>query len=433
MQYYSTNDKSLRVSFQDALFTGMPKDKGLYMPVTFPNLSKFFENNKNLNFREISYLVASEYIGEELSSTQIDEIINDSINFEVINRHIYDNIFCLELFHGPTLAFKDFGARFMSRCMNKFLKNRNKTLNILVATSGDTGSAVANGFYDIDGINVIILYPKGKVSCIQEKQLTTFDKNIYALEVDGTFDDCQKLVKKAFLDEQLKKNIDISSANSINIARLIPQAFYYIYSYMQLRDKNLDTVFCVPSGNFGNITAGIFAKKMGLPISRFVAATNSNDIVPRYLETNLYNPKVSKSTMSNAMDVGDPSNMSRIMNIYDDTESLRKDMLSWSFDDDKTKECIIKTLEKNHYLLDPHSAIGLLGIQKYMYECNENINAIFLGTAHPAKFSDILNPIINNDIEIPPNLSEIIRKDKKSTFLKNDYKEFYDFLIKTLQ
>ena len=433
MKYYSTNNRALKVTFKESLFKGMPSDKGLYMPSSFPNLSFLFKQNISIDFQEISYLIASKYIGDELSNNDIHEIVEDSINFKANNKYLYDNIYCLELFHGPTLAFKDFGARFMSRCMQKFVKYQNKPLNILVATSGDTGSAVANGFYDIEGINVVILFPKGKVSKIQEKQLTILDKNIYSLEVKGTFDDCQKRVKQAFLDDNLKNEIDISSANSINIARLIPQSFYYINSYMQLKNKELDTVFCVPSGNFGNITAGIFAKQMGLPISKLIAATNSNDVVPKYFTSHKYKPKNSIQTISNAMDVGNPSNMVRIMDIYKNLENLKRDMASWSFTDSDTKKCIIRVLETNNYLLDPHSAIGLLGIQRYLDKYNEISNSIFLGTAHPAKFADIIEPIINNEVKIPETLLEIINKEKKSIYLKNDYQEFYDFLITTFQ
>ena len=431
MKYYSTNDKALRMSFKDALFSGMPEDKGLYMPEDIPNLSNYFKGNNNLSFQEIGYLIASQFIDKELSINDLHEIIENSITFDAPNKYIYDSIFCLELFHGPTLAFKDFGARFMARCMEKFIHLNNKMTNILVATSGDTGSAVAHGFYNVEGVNVIILYPKGKVSKIQEKQLTTLDENIYALEIEGTFDDCQRLVKKAFLDKNIKNKINISSANSINIARLIPQSFYYIYSYMQLKDKNKENVFCVPSGNFGNITAGVLAKKMGLPINKFIAATNINDVVPEFFKNNEYNPKPSVATISNAMDVGNPSNMVRIMDIYKTLDNLKNDMLSWSFSDKETKDCIIKTFNLNHCLLDPHSSIGLLGLQKYLKENKGDVNGVFLSTAHPAKFSDILEPIIDKKVELPEILLDTMKKEKKSKILKNDYNEFYDYLIET--
>ena len=433
MKFYSTNNKSLRISFKDVLLTGMPTDKGLYMPEYIPDLSNMLDGNTNLSFKEIGCLVASEFIHDELSKNDLEEVVNSSITFDAPNRHLYDSIFCLELFHGPTLAFKDFGARFMARCMEKFISFENKNVNILVATSGDTGSAVANGFYDVEGINVIILYPKGKVSQIQEKQLTTLDKNIYALEIEGTFDDCQKLVKKVFSDSNLKTKLNISSANSINLGRLIPQSFYYIHSFLQLEDKKKKNIFCVPSGNFGNITAGILAKKMGLPIHNFIASTNLNDIVPNFFKSCKYEPKSSISTMSNAMDVGNPSNMNRIMDLYKTLDNLKKDMNSWSFNEEETIESILKIFNNYNYLLDPHSAIGLLGLERYLKEFNNDVNSIFLGTAHPAKFADILEPIINKKIIFPESLLRVMNKNKKSKVLKNDYKEFYDYLIDTFQ
>ncbi len=433
MKFYSTNNKSLRISFKDVLLTGMPTDKGLYMPEYIPDLSNMLDGNTNLSFKEIGCLVASEFIHDELSKNDLEEVVNSSITFDAPNRHLYDSIFCLELFHGPTLAFKDFGARFMARCMEKFISFENKNVNILVATSGDTGSAVANGFYDVEGINVIILYPKGKVSQIQEKQLTTLDKNIYALEIEGTFDDCQKLVKKVFSDSNLKTKLNISSANSINLGRLIPQSFYYIHSFLQLEDKKKKNIFCVPSGNFGNITAGILAKKMGLPIHNFIASTNLNDIVPNFFKSCKYEPKSSISTISNAMDVGNPSNMNRIMDLYKTLDNLKKDMNSWSFNEEETIESILKIFNNYNYLLDPHSAIGLLGLERYLKEFNNDVNSIFLGTAHPAKFADILEPIINKKIIFPESLLRVMNKNKKSKVLKNDYKEFYDYLIDTFQ
>ena len=433
MKFYSTNNKDRSSTFKEALFKGMPSDKGLYMPETIPDLSKYLRQDLNLTIQEVGFLIASKFIDNELSNNDLYDIIETSITFDAPNKHIYDSIFCLELFHGPTLAFKDFGARFMAKCMEKFISQNDKVTNILVATSGDTGSAVANGFYNVDGINVIILYPKGKVSYIQEKQLTTLDKNIYALEVDGTFDHCQELVKKAFLDENLKNKINISSANSINIARLIPQTFYYVNSFLKLKNKNKNNVFCVPSGNFGNITAGLISKKMGLPIHKLIAATNLNDVVPEFFKSNVYDPRGAISTISNAMDVGNPSNMIRIMDIYKTLNNLKNDMMSWSFDENQTKETIIKTLNLNHYLLDPHSAIGLLGLQKYMKENTNEINGVFLGTAHPAKFLDVIEPLIEKKIDIPPILENVMEKEKKYKPMQNNYKEFYEYLIETFQ
>ena len=356
MKFYSTNKDSNEVNFETALLRGMPQDKGLYVPEYIPDISKIFNQGANLTFQEISFLIASSFIKDELSNNEIHNIIESCITFDAPNYHISDNTYCLELFHGPTLAFKDFGARFMARCMERFISNYEKEINILVATSGDTGSAVAHGFYEVEGINVIILYPKGKVSEVQEKQLTTLDKNIYSLEIDGTFDDCQKLVKRAFLDKNLNDNIQLSSANSINIARLIPQSFYYAYSYLQLDNKNIPTIYSIPCGNFGNITAGLMAKKMGVPINRFIASTNLNDVVPNYFKTGDYKPQKSIQTISNAMDVGNPSNMARIMNMYDTLDNLRLDMSCWSFNESETSDTILEVYSKNNYLIDPHTS-----------------------------------------------------------------------------
>ncbi|MBI45267.1 MAG: threonine synthase [Candidatus Marinimicrobia bacterium] len=433
MKFYSTNGQSNPVSFKDALLTGMPQDKGLYMPESIPDLSSIFKQDNDLTFQEISFLISSEFIDKELSVSQVQDIIEKCITFEAPNYNIFDNVYCLELFYGPTLAFKDFGARFMARCMESFIQSANKEINILVATSGDTGSAVAHGFYDVEGINVIILYPKGKVSNIQEKQLTTLDKNIYVLEIDGTFDDCQKLVKKAFLDKSLKDKINLSSANSINIARLIPQIFYYAYSYLQLENKSLPTVFSVPCGNFGNITAGMIGKNIGIPIYQFIGATNSNDIVPNYLITEKYKPKPSVQTISNAMDVGNPSNLVRIIDLYSDIDSIRSNLLSWSFNDDETSIMISDISKKYDYVMCPHSSIGLLGLLKYMSMQSNHMNNVFLGTAHPGKFSDIVNPIINDTIELPKRLKDVLLLEKKSVELNNDYNEFYDYLLRTFE
>ena len=434
MKFYSTNNSTLESSFRESIMQGMPEDNGLYMPSFIPDISNIIVQDNRLNFKEISYIIASEFIGNELSKSDIYDIIENSITFEAPNQKIYNNTFCLELFHGPTLAFKDFGARFMARCMEKFIEFSNKEINILVATSGDTGSAVANGFYNVKGINVIILYPKGKVSEIQEKQLTTLDKNIYALEVDGTFDDCQKLVKTAFLDKSLKNTINLSSANSINIARLIPQSFYYAYSYLQLENKTIPTVYSVPCGNFGNITAGLIAKEMGVPIHKFIAATNLNDVIPNYFISGIYEPKPSIQTISNAMDVGNPSNIVRINQLYKNIESIRNVMASWSFNEESTKEMILDTFENYDYLLDPHSSVGLLGIKKYCKNSiSDNINKIFLGTAHPSKFLDIIEPVIDKKIAIPNRLKETLLKQKKSILLNNNYNEFIDYLMTTFQ
>ena len=430
MKFYSTKKQSNTVSFKDALLGGMPKDNGLYMPESIPDLSSIFKQNNNLTFQEISLLISSGFIDKELSNNQIQDIIEGCITFDAPNHNIFDDVYCLELFHGPTFAFKDFGACFMARCMEIFLENLNKEINILVATSGDTGSAVAHGFYGVEGINVIILYPKGKVSNIQEKQLTTLDKNIYALEINGTFDDCQKLVKKSFLDDSLRNKINLSSANSINIARLIPQIFYYAYSYLQLKNKYIPTIFSVPCGNFGNITAGMMGKKMGIPIHKFIASTNANDIIPNYLINGNYDPRPSVQTISNAMDVGNPSNLARIIDLYGNIDNIKNDLFSWSFDDKETSDMISNINDTYQYIMDPHSSVALLGLLKYMKTQSDNMNNIFLGTAHPGKFADIVDPIIGDRLELPQRLKDILSLEKRSIELNNNYDEFYDYLLR---
>ena len=433
MQFYSTNHASDSVSFRSALMKGMPNDKGLYMPEFIPDLSNIVSQNVFLSLQEISYLIASKFTSTCFSNNQLQNIIEDSITFDAPNKFVCDNTFCLELFHGPTLAFKDFGARFMARCMESFMDSYDKELNILVATSGDTGSAVANGFYNVKGINVIILYPKGKVSTIQEKQLTTLDKNIFALEIEGSFDDCQKLVKKAFLDNELNKKINLSSANSINIGRLIPQTFYYFYSYMQLQNKKLPTTYSVPCGNFGNITAGLIAHEMGVPINKFIASTNLNDVIPEYLKTGKLLPKTSVQTISNAMDVGNPSNIFRIIELYKTLDNIKNKMSSWSFDELQTSQMIVDSKKRYNYLLDPHSAVSFLGIKENQKINLKKMNNIFLGTAHPSKFADIIEPIIKERISIPHRLRKVLNKDKRSKIIKNNYVDFFDYLIKTFQ
>ena len=406
---------------------GMPLDKGLYMPEYVPDHSRLLEGIDSLSFQDISYAIASSFLSEDFKNSQIEDIISGSISFDTPIVNIFDNVNILELFHGPTLAFKDFGARFMARTMENVVLGYNKEVNILVATSGDTGSAVAHGFYNVEGVNVIILYPSQKVSYIQEKQLTTLDKNIYALEIDGTFDDCQNLVKEAFADNKLKKSINLSSANSINIARLIPQSFYYFNAYAKLKSHK-KIILSVPSGNFGNVTAGLMAKKMGLPIYQFIASTNANKTIPDYLDTNKFIPAKSVKTVSNAMDVGNPSNIRRIVDLYKNIDSLKNDFVSKSFDDDSTMRCVKEIFDKYSYTLDPHSAVGLAGLNYYL-DSKDDYEGIFLGTAHPSKFSDIIEPIINTKVHIPKKLREIIDKDKKSTLLNNNYSDFSDYLI----
>ena len=431
MKFYSTNSKNSLVDFKYALMKGLPPDNGLYMPREIPDHSKLIPGINNLGIKDISYVIAKSFLSEDFKNSEIEDIIDSAISFDSPVVNISKNINILELFHGPTLAFKDFGARFMSKTMEKTVVNNNKALNILVATSGDTGSAVADGFYNIDGINVIILYPSKKVSYIQEKQLTTLGKNIFSLEVDGSFDDCQNLVKKAFLDTTITKKINLSSANSINIARLIPQSFYYFNAFAKMNNPD-SLVISVPSGNFGNLTAGILSKRMGLPIVKLIASTNANKTVPDFLINGYYSPYKTIQTISNAMDVGDPSNIKRIIDIYTDIENIVDDIYSWSYSDDETRQAINKVYSNYKYLLDPHSAIGYLGINNFVKN-NKNCQGLFLGTAHPCKFSDIIEPIINEKIKMPERIKSLLDKEKKSILLNNKYEEFSDYLLSNFE
>jgi len=432
LKFYSTNKKSKEVSFKEAVIKGIADDGGLFMPASFPVLpKKFFDEIENLSFQEICFEVANTIIGDEIPSKTLQSIINNAINFKAPIVKLNNNIGVLELFHGPTLAFKDFGARFMAEALSYFSKENKKNITILVATSGDTGSAVANGFLNSKGIKVFLLYPEGKVSHIQEMQLTTLDGNITALEVNGTFDDCQKLVKQAFLDNELKKNFFLSSANSINIARLIPQSFYYFNAYKQLEDKNKPLIFCVPSGNFGNLTGGLISKKMGLPVEKFIAAVNSNDVFPNYLKTGKFIPKPSIKTISNAMDVGNPSNFYRILDIFNnDWYKLSTEISSSSFSDELTKSAIKRIRKDYNYLIDPHGAVGYLALEEYIKQNKiESFNGIILETAHPAKFIDIMEDVLKENIEIPERLESSLYKEKKSIKISNEYTDFKNFLL----
>lgn len=409
----------------------MAGDNGLYMPERIPELpSSFFDNIHQLSLQQIALEVANVLVGEDVESSALKKIVNDSLNFEIPLVKLHDNIHTLELFHGPTLAFKDIGARFMARLLAYFLKNDEREVTVLVATSGDTGSAVANGFLGVPGIKVVILYPSGKVSDIQEKQLTTLGQNITALEVKGTFDDCQKLVKQAFLDKGLKEKMILTSANSINVARLLPQSFYYFHAFAQLRKGKKNVVIAVPSGNFGNLTAGLIAKKMGLPIHKFIAATNINNIVPNYLATGIFTPKPSRRTISNAMDVGDPSNFARMMDLYDnDHHKIAQDIIGYSFTDDQTKAVIRRVYEQYHYLMDPHGAVGYLALQEYLLK-NDDGQAIFLETAHPAKFCNIVEKVIAEKVLIPKRLKDSMEKEKSSVLISNSFQELASFLLR---
>ncbi|BES62788.1 MULTISPECIES: threonine synthase [Dysgonomonas] len=431
MRYYSTNKQTPDVSLQEAVVKGLAADKGLFMPEKIKQLPKsFYDKIDTLSFQEIAYTVADAFFGEDVDSDTLKQIVYDTLNFDTPLVHVNDNIYSLELFHGPTLAFKDVGGRFMARLLGYFIKKQGQSdVKVLVATSGDTGSAVANGFLGVDGIHVYVLYPKGKVSHIQECQFTTLGQNITAIEIDGTFDDCQTLVKTAFMDADLNKQLNLTSANSINVARFLPQAFYYFYGYAQLKKagKANDVVFCVPSGNFGNITAGLIAKRMGLPVKRFIAANNSNDIFYEYLQTGKYNPRPSVQTIANAMDVGDPSNFARVIDLYNHSaDEIRKDITGFRYKDAAIAETVKDTFEKTGYLLDPHGACGYQALTDGL---SKDENGIFLETAHPAKFKETVEEIIGKPIEIPQPLQAFMKGEKKSIGLKNNYDLFKDTLL----
>jgi len=435
MKYYSTNNKNLLVSFSTAVKKGIAEDGGLFMPVFIPKLSQeFFNGISDCSFREIAFNAAEQFVHEDIPGNDLKDIISKSFTFPAPLVEIEKNKYVLELFHGPTLAFKDFGARFMSNTLSYLIRNDNNEIVILVATSGDTGSAVANGFYNVEGINVVLLYPSGKVSKIQEQQLTTLDGNITALEIDGTFDDCQRLVKEAFADKELKNFRNLSSANSINIARLLPQSFYYLYAYGQLKDKTKEVIFSVPSGNLGNLTGGLLAMEMGLSVNKFIAAVNANDVIPQYIITGKYEPRASIRTMSNAMDVGNPSNFARIRALYDDNhETIKKIIFSRSFSDDETKEALLQVFSKNNYLLDPHGAVGYLAAKDFLENTKDNTTAIILETAHPAKFADLIEPITGKTIDVPPALTACMNKKKKAMKLSKNFDELKSFLTERIK
>jgi len=434
MKLYSTNNKDLRVSFKEAVFNSMPQDKGLYMPVEIPQLDpEFIQNIEQYSLPEIAYKVASALLKDEIPAKDLKSLIDDAINFEAPAVKLDDKTFVLELFHGPSLAFKDFGARFMSRVMAYFLKDGEQLLDVLVATSGDTGGAVALGFLGVPNTRVTILYPEGKVSPIQELQLTTNGENIRAIEVKGTFDDCQALVKQAFADDELNAKFRLTSANSINISRLIPQTFYYFNTYAQLKKQGFkDVVFSVPSGNFGNIGAGLLAYKLGLPVKQFIAATNVNDTVPRFLESGVYETKPSTQTYSNAMDVGAPSNWVRIMDLFDqDVEAIKKVVTSYRFTDDETLEGIKEIDSKLNYVACPHTAIAYLAAEKYRNENPADQSAaVFLSTAHACKFPDIFPADIAAKIEIPEQVKALESKPKHADQLSVDFEGFKEYLLR---
>ncbi|MBE6330021.1 MAG: threonine synthase [Bacteroidales bacterium] len=431
MKYYSTNNKSTQATLQEAVVKGLASDRGLYMPEVIKSLpDSFFEEMKDLSFQEVAYVVADAFFGEDVEAEDLKKIVYETLNFDVPLVHVNDNIYSLELFHGPTLAFKDVGARFMSRLLGYFIKKEGqKDVNVLVATSGDTGSAVANGFLGVDGIHVYVLYPKGKVSPIQECQFTTLGQNITALEIDGVFDDCQALVKSAFMDEELNKKMYLTSANSINVARFLPQAFYYFYAVAQLHKlgKKDNIVICVPSGNFGNITAGLFGKRMGMPVKRFIAANNRNDVFFQYLNSGVYTPKASVQTIANAMDVGDPSNFARVLDLYGHShEAIKNDISGCTYTDEQISETLLDCYRKHGYLLDPHGAVGYRALSEYL-ESDEV--GVFLETAHPAKFKDTVDRILGEEISIPEKLQAFMKGTKQSINLPKDFASFKAFLM----
>jgi threonine synthase len=427
MNYYSLHHKSPKTTFKNAVVQGLAKDRGIYFPDNITTLSKeFIANISEYTNHEIAYEVIKQFVGDEIPTKKLKEIIEKTVSFDFPLVKIDDNIASLELFHGPTMAFKDVGAKFMAQCLEYFNQGNTEEITVLVATSGDTGGAVANGFLGAKGVNVVILYPSGKVSDIQEKQLTTLGQNITALEVDGVFDDCQEMVKTAFLDEEITKKL--TSANSINVARWLPQMFYFFFAYKELHKQHKNLVFSVPSGNFGNICAGVMAQKLGLPIKHFVASTNINDTVPNYLINGIYSPEKSKATISNAMDVGNPSNFIRIQELFNnDLEALKNSFSSYSFSDDETRETMQEIYNTSGYVADPHGAVGYLGLKKYGLQ--ENEFGVFLETAHPVKFLDVVEETLPVKIEIPKQIQKIINNKKIAIKVAN-YQDLKAFLLK---
>lgn len=430
MNYFSTNNQSPSVNFKEATIKGLAPDRGLYFPERIPEIgSDFFKNIQQFSKEDIAFKVIEPYVGNVIPADELRRIVAETVNFDFPLVSVEENIFSLELFHGPTLAFKDVGARFMSRCLSYFVKEKNRKITLLVATSGDTGGAVANGFYEVDGVDVVILYPSGKVSSVQELQLTTLGKNIRALEVDGTFDDCQSLVKQAFADESLNKEIFLTSANSINVARWLSQQFYYFFAYQQWPDKKNPPVISVPSGNFGNICAGILAHRTGLPVRHFIAACNANKVFTDYLQTRNYSPTESTATISNAMDVGSPSNFVRILELFNNRFPDIKNLISsYSITDDETRKAIQQVYVNNDYLMDPHGAVAYVALKKYLKNGN-NKAGLFLETAHPVKFYDVVEPVINEKISLPDSVNDLLKLKKESTKLAVNYKDLKDYLL----
>jgi len=430
MKFYSTNNKDLVVDLKDAVLQGLAPDNGLYMPEYIPRLpEEFFSSISQRSIQEIAFTVSQSFLGDDLSDETLSGIVARAIQFDAPVVPLGDMIYALELFHGPTMAFKDFGARFMAGLLGYFAERQDREITILVATSGDTGSAVANGFLNVQGTRVIVLYPKGKVSDIQEKQFTTLGNNITALEVEGTFDDCQRMVKEAFVDSELRTKLFLTSANSINIARLIPQSFYYFHAYAQLKSPDLTAVFAVPSGNFGNLTGGLLAMRMGLPVAQFVACTNVNDIVPEYLTSGAFNPRPSQQTISNAMDVGNPSNFSRLLDMFDhDRARMAEVVTGMSFTDEQTRAAMREVYERTGYIMDPHGAVGYLGLKSYI-ERNGPVAGIFLETAHPGKFKEVVEDTLNITLPLPASLESFFTNEKLSIPMTTAFSDFKAYLL----
>lgn len=427
MKYYSTNHQSNKVSFKEAVIQGLADDKGLFFPESIPKLpASFFKKLPELSLSEIAYCFLKPFVGSELPGPELESLLEEALNFDVPLVKLCEDEFALELFHGPTMAFKDVGARTMALFLSKFT-GRSK-VTILVATSGDTGSAVAHGFFDVEGIDVVVLYPKNQVSNIQEKQFTTLGGNIIALEVNGSFDDCQRMVKEAFGDPELNQKLQLSSANSINIARLLPQAIYYFYAYAQLSNYHKPLVISVPSGNYGNLTAGLMAKKSGLPVSRFIAASNRNDVVPEYFKTGHYRPRPSLSTISNAMDVGNPSNFARMLELYKHSlMEMKTDISAFSFSDAATRMEMFRIYQKFGYILDPHGAVAHLGLSGY--KKGHDVTGVFLETAHPAKFKETVEQVLPIKMKIPEQLKDSLEKKKLSIDISSNTDELKHFLL----
>ncbi|MFC0876354.1 threonine synthase [Saccharicrinis sp. FJH2] len=431
MKYYSTNHNAPKATLQTAVTKGLAPDKGLYMPERINTFdSAFFDAMTDLSLQEVSYRVADKFFGEDIDRDILKALVYDTMQFDIPLVKVTDNIYSLELFHGPTLAFKDVGARFMARLLSHFIKKEGEgEVNVLVATSGDTGSAVANGFLGVEGINVFVLYPKGLVSEIQEKQFTTLGQNITAIEIDGTFDDCQRLVKEAFLDEEITVKLTLTSANSINVARFLPQSFYYFWGVAQLKKLGIsdDIVCSVPSGNFGNITAGLFGQKMGLPLSRFIAANNKNDIFYNYLKSGKYEPKSSVATIANAMDVGDPSNFARVLDLYGSSyDEIKKNISAFTYTDDEIRETVKAVWQEYNYLLDPHGATGFRALKEGL---QDGETGFFIETAHPAKFLDTVESIVSEAVDIPEKLQEFMKGEKQTVSLSSKFSDFKSFLL----